>query len=146
MSDAATTLVIPAPLWRRLAAALYDALLLVAVWLSAGLALSVGSTVLGMALSPRFTQACLFMLSFFFFGWFWINGGQTLGMRAWKLSLRREDGKPLNWANAMLRFSAAILSWGLAGVGMLWCLFDRQRRSWHDIVASTEVVVLPGTR
>lgn len=122
---------------------MYDSLLLIALWLSAGLFLSVGSTAMGIALSPRFTQAVIFILSFVFFGWFWVHGGQTLGMRAWQLSLRREDGHPLNWANAMLRFSAAILSWGLAGFGMLWCLFDRQRRSWHDIVAGTEVVVLP---
>ena len=134
---------LPAPLWRRLAAALYDVLLLLGIWMAADLVLVMVSGLAGFALTPALVRALLFFVSFGFFGWFWTHGGQTLGMRAWRLRLRRDDGQPMRWPTAMLRFAAAIPSWGLAGLGMLWCLVDRQRRSWHDLIAGSEVVVEP---
>jgi uncharacterized RDD family membrane protein YckC len=135
----------PAPLWRRLAAAVYDVLLLLGLWLSATFIAWLIAHLFGKGtLPPAFMRAYLFVITFGFFGWFWTHGGQTLGMRAWRLQLRRADGGPLHWANAMLRFAVAIPSWLLIA-GVLWCLVDGQRRSWHDLLAGTEVVVLPKT-
>ena len=134
----------PAPLWRRLVAATYDVLLLAGIWLAAIFSAWLISHAFSEGvLPPAFVRAYLFLLTFGFFGWFWTHGGQTLGMRAWKLQVRRQDGGPLNWSTAMLRFAIALLSWSLGGLGMLWCLLDAQRRSWHDIATQTEVVVLP---
>ena len=138
-----TDMPIPAPLWRRLAAALYDVLLLLGLWLGALLVMVIPAGAAELRLPAALVRAVLFLLSFGFFGWFWTHGGQTLGMRAWRLQLRRLDGAPLSWPQSMLRFVAAIPSWGLAGLGMLWCLVDRNRRGWHDLVAGTEVIVLP---
>jgi len=33
------------------------------------------------------------------------------------------------------------LSVGLAGLGLLWCIFDRERRALHDHLAGTYVIV-----
>lgn len=137
-------LILPAPLWRRLTAATYDSLLLAGLWLAAIFSAWLVAHAFGEGiLPPAFVRAYLFTLTFGFFGWFWTHGGQTLGMRAWRLQVRRDDGRPLDGTTTMLRFAVAIVSWSLAGLGMIWCLIDARRRSWHDIAAGTEVVVLP---
>jgi uncharacterized RDD family membrane protein YckC len=61
-------------------------------------------------------------------------------MRAWRIQVRNVDGNPVSWTSAMLRFAVAAFSWGLGGLGMLWCLIDKRKRSWHDLAAETEVI------
>lgn len=134
---------LPAPLWRRLAAALYDGLLLIALWLAAGLVLVVGADLAGTRASPRFVQGYLFLVSFLFFGWFWTHGGQTLGLRAWRLRVSMSDGTPLRWPAAMLRFVLSVPSWMLGGLGLLWSVVDSQRQSAHDRLSGTRVMLEP---
>ncbi len=129
----------PAPLWRRLAASLYDGLLLVAVWMSAILAEVVITDAAGVARSPELTRLVLLALAFSFFGWFWTHGGQTLGGRAWRLQVQRIDGASLRWPEAMLRFVGSV-SW--VPLGMLFCALHPERRALHDLLAGTRVVVL----
>jgi uncharacterized RDD family membrane protein YckC len=43
------------------------------------------------------------------------------------------------------RLAAAVLSWLPAGLGWLWCVFDREHRTWHDVLSHTRVVVVPKT-
>lgn len=140
------TPIIPAPLWRRLLAAIYDGLLLLALWMVAALVDVIVRDALYLPRSNLSFQIFLFLLGLVFFGWFWTHGGQTLGMRAWRLQVRREDGATLRWPIAATRYAGAFLSWGCAGLGVLWCLLDGKRRAWHDILAGTEVVVLPKER
>jgi len=132
----------PAGLTRRLAAAAYDGLLLVAAWLAATAVLMPLVRAPIPAHSGWF-QAYLIAVSFLFFGWFWTHGGQTLGMRAWRLRVVSADGGRVPWRRALLRFLAAALSWGLAGLGVLWCLADAKRRTVHDRLSGTRVVLLP---
>jgi uncharacterized RDD family membrane protein YckC len=42
----------------------------------------------------------------------------------------------------LLRFVVSIASW-LCGAGFFWSLFDKQKRSWHDIYSDTRVVRIP---
>lgn len=135
--------ILPAPLWRRLAASIYDGLLLLALWMVGTLMDVVVRDLIGMPRDMHSLQLLLFLIGLAFFGWFWTHGGQTLGMRAWRLQVRREDGLPLRWPVAAARYACAYLSWICAGLGLLWCLIDARRRSWHDLLSGTEVVVLP---
>jgi uncharacterized RDD family membrane protein YckC len=129
----------PAGLLRRLAAQFYDTLLLLAVLMFAtALALLVTRGQLDYH-HPLF-RTWLFLVSFLFFSWFWIHGGQTLGMRAWKLRVQRLDGNPITWWQALLRFLAAIPSWLLLGAGFLWILVDRRKMAWHDHYSESVVV------
>lgn len=139
------TLLTPAPLWRRLVAASYDLLLLVGLWLACIFVAWAASHLFGAqgALPPTFVRAYLFVITFGFYGWFWMHGGQTLGMRAWSIKVQRSDGRALNGANVMLRFAVAMFSLGALGLGLLWCLVDRRSRSWHDIAVDAEVIVVP---
>lgn len=132
----------PAGLLRRLAAALYDGLLLIALWFAASaivLALRQGVAV---PAGTLWFEAYLLAIAYFFFGWFWTHGGQTLGMRAWRLKLRPVEHGELSWLRALRRYLAAWLSW-LSVLGIMWSLFDAERRAWQDILSDTEVVVLP---
>lgn len=126
--------------FRRLAAIVYDSLLLLAVlFLATAVALPFNA---GQAFSPDQYAFPLYLVlvSFVFFGWFWTHGGQTLGMRAWKIKLTRLDGGRVNWRQAGARFGMAIVSWGLLGLGVIWSLFDRQRLSWHDRASNTRLI------
>lgn len=135
-------LTIPAPIWRRLAAAVYDTLLLAGIWLSTLLLTVLPATLAGLESGPAVVRALLFAVTFGFFSWFWTHGGQTLGMRAWRLQIRTQDGGPVSWSLAMRRFAWALLLW-LPGV--LWLLVDRRRLAWHDRLSGTELVLLPKT-
>ena len=82
-------------LLRRLAALLYD-ILLVLPLIMACVALVMGvRTLLGLGpaadgtvqLEPLLVQALALLTTMVFFGWFWLRNGQTLGMQAWRIKL-----------------------------------------------------------
>ena len=130
--------------FRRLAAQLYDIFLLVAVLFVATALLLPFTT--GEAVSDQqliIYRIYLVIISFFFYGWFWTHGGQTLGLRAWKIKVLTLDQKPLGWTQALLRFTTAIASWGFFGLGFLWILVDKNRRGWHDHLSKTAVFFDP---
>ena len=132
----------PAGLFRRLAALLYDSLLLLAVWFIAiAILLPLTGGEAFRANNPLITTYLL-LISFFFYSWFWMHGGQTLGMRAWKLQLRSLRPGPLSWWQLLLRFIVALPAGALFGLGYLWILVDRKKLSWHDRYSETTVVQL----
>jgi uncharacterized RDD family membrane protein YckC len=122
---------------RRLTAILYDFLLLIAVlFVATALLLPLNA---GKAFTAQqfFFPLYLLLVSFFFYAWFWTHGGQTLGLRAWKIKVLTLDRKPISWKQALLRFTIAIVSWGFCGLGFLWILIDKNQRSWHDHLSKT---------
>ena len=124
-------------LLRRLAALVYDALLLFAVLFAATVpALMVTGGEAVRPNHPAFT-AWLLAVSYLYFGWCWTRSGQTLGMRAWRMRVRTREGAPLGWGRSFLRFAAAMVSIGSAGLGLLWVAFDRERLSLHDRLSAT---------
>jgi uncharacterized RDD family membrane protein YckC len=132
----------PAGLFRRLMAMLYDLFLLLSVLLFASaLALLVTRGTLDYH-HPLF-RSYLFIICFSFYAWFWIHGGQTLGMRAWRLRVQRLDGKPITLWQALLRFLSAIPSLGVFGLGYLWILVDKKRMALHDRISESVIVLLP---
>ena len=52
----------------------------------------------------------------------------------------QEDGTPLTWWHALLRFMLAIPSLLLGGLGFLWMLVDKDRLTWHDRGSGTKVI------
>lgn len=122
-----------------MAAVLYDFLLLLALlFLATAILLPINN---GQAFTAKqfFYPIYLLAVSFLFYGWFWTHGGQTLGLRAWKIKLSANDGHPISWRLAGLRFGAALLSWIVFGGGFLWILLDKNKRSWHDHLSKTSL-------
>lgn len=76
-----------------------------------------------------------------FFTWFWTHGGQTLGMRSWRIRVVDSEGSTINPAQAAKRYAAAFLSWFVFGLGFVWILFDRDKHSWHDRISGTYLVL-----
>lgn len=73
-----------------------------------------------------------------FFLWFWRNGGQTIGMRAWRMRLFSTDDQPFTYGRAFFRVLAS-----LGGLGTLLVLLDyKHKQSLQDRLAHTEMLVL----
>jgi uncharacterized RDD family membrane protein YckC len=125
---------------RRLGAMFYDSLLLLALMLVATALLTLP---LGM---PNGNGLIFFQFFIFeiiplaFFTQFWRRGGQTLGMRAWKLRVIRDDGEGLTWGDALRRHFAALLSCLACGLGFVWILVDPQGLAWHDRLSKTRLI------
>jgi len=139
----------PPGLLRRLAAILYDTLLVLGLlMLAVALVVIPYEQLSGTPFPNEDTghrlalQAYLLLVIGVFFSFFWVRGGQTLGMRAWRLRVLRADGQPLDWGDAWRRFGAACLSLAPLGLGLLWCLFDKDGLAWHDRLSGTRLVVL----
>jgi uncharacterized RDD family membrane protein YckC len=132
----------PAGLIVRLLAMFYDSLLLFsALLIATALALIITRGTL--SYHNPFFRTFLFLICFSFYAWFWLHGGQTLGMRAWRLRLQRPDGQPISIWQALLRFMVAIPSVALAGLGLFWMLFDKDRMAVHDRISESVIVRLP---
>lgn len=162
---------LPAPIWRRLAAAVYDGLLLVGLWMVALVIDTVVRDLFGLDRNWAALRAYLFLVGLGFFGWSWTHGGQTLGMRSWRLRVQRVDGASLRWLDAALRYALMLLCWGIAltpaflqlpqlatrpnaatilvatliatAVGVLWARLDARRRAPQDLLSRTELVLVP---
>lgn len=130
----------PAGRFRRLAAMVYDSFIVFSyLILITGIALILNQ---GQSLAPyQVPFLCyLLILTGLFLAWFWTKG-QTLGMLAWKIRvIDREKNAPISFKRAFIRYAFSLLSWGCAGIGFLWCLWDPDHQMLHDKLAKTRVI------
>lgn len=156
----------PATLWRRLAAAVYDGLLVLAICMSITVLAAPALAFVGGSHDRAALQALVVLANWFYFTRSWTRGGQTLGMRAWHLRLRRagSDAAPsLTLASArffgmLLLCMLPLVVGGLAALQdrahaaawlLLWLLpgFSMAlagiggRRALHDLASATEMIV-----
>lgn len=153
---------------RRLAAMVYEALIVTAILLGAAF-LFVGAATGELHGGVRLTfQLYLLLILGAYFVWCW-HKGRTLAMRAWKLRVVRPDGGPLSMWQALLRFVLAALTlgggvvgaialwkqhdligaWLAVGVGLFslaWALLDRDDQFLHDRLAGTRLVLVKEPR
>ncbi|GAB2489950.1 RDD family protein [Arenimonas alkanexedens] len=146
MPDHALTAALPAHLGWRLLALVYDTMPNIALWFAvSGVALvltpdhtafapwSLGQLVLWLACAT--ISGVYAVLS-------WQHAGQTLGMRPWRLKVTTPDGRLAPTGKLWLRYAVAIISLAAGGLGFLWSLVDRERRTWHDLASGTVLVRL----
>lgn len=117
---------VPAPFLRRLAAAFYDVLPLAGVLVMAeALATGLGRWLLGadgyaahagLAGNP-WNTSFVFVVCFAYYGGFWVHGGQTLGLRTWRLRVQLPGGAGIGWWHALLRFLAGA-AWLAPALGL----------------------------
>lgn len=143
--------------FRRLAAMIYDVLVAVAVGMCAAMVMIVVLVVLlengvldmqGLEHTSDVIQQSLLYKTVIqiwvgawvigFFMWFWRNGGQTVGMRAWRLRLFSTVDAPLTYPRTILRLISS-----LGGLGTILVLLDwKHKQSLQDRIAKTEMLVL----
>lgn len=164
----------PASLWRYIGAVCYDSMLLFACLFFAVLFLFLILHFSGIIsleqiakseFSPVVTTYVL-LVSFAYFAWQWHRGGQTLGMKTWRIKLESSLGSKLLFWQLFVRFCAIMLSLFLLGLAVKWVWFqpqpvlasmtwlllasgfatafaDSQGRIWHDYVSATRLVYVP---
>ena len=157
----------PAPgLRRRLAAFVYEGVLLFGVLTIAALAYGLATQQRHALVGMHGLQLFLFLVLGLYFTWFWSHGGQTVAMKTWHVRLLSKDGQPVSTARAWIRY---VLSWlwflpALAGIYMgglrsggaislallvgvlvyaLISRFNRRRQFLHDLISRTELVYWP---
>ena len=154
---------LPCPLWRRLLALVYDLLIVVALVMVVGLLcqLATGGRLISTgahAQVPLWYQALQGTVVAAYFISSWRRGGQTLGMRPWRIRVCRADGGTLSLRQALVRAMAAAapllllalaprlglhaVLWTVLLTWALWfvpALFDPRRRALHDLAAGSEL-------
>nr|WP_100656743.1 RDD family protein [Alteromonas flava] len=143
--------------FKRLAAMVYDVLVAVAVGMCAALVIIIILLILYQngviandieqpfnefmqesLLYKSLVQAWVLLWVIGFFLWFWKHGGQTLGMRAWRLRLYAMNEKPVGYGRLLVRLISS-----LGGIGTLLVLLDfRHKLALQDRVSGIEVVQL----
>lgn len=109
--------------WKRLLAAILDLALL--------------------SLTIPFLGGFVFFAAIVYFVAMWTWKGTTIGMIVLGLKLVRLDGKPLNFAVALVRSLSSFFSGLVLFLGFLWAGWDRDKQSWHDKIAGTVIVRMP---
>ena len=135
-----TTTVQPCGLTRRLLVMLYDLVVVIGIlMLAAALAiiLQTGNQVAG-----RDLLYTLYLLAiwFIYLSWCWRNGGMTLGMRAWRVQLITDQGARPDWLQCVIRFFGSWISAALLGAGFVWCLWDDDKKTWHDLWSKSRLI------
>lgn len=132
-----------ASLFVRIAAMLYDGLLILAMWMTitiVGIAINNGIAV---EAGNPILSSILFIAVFVFYAKFWTHGGQTLGMRAWRLKIINLQSGQITLIQCMLRLVMAFISLAVCGLGYVWMLVDKDKLAWHDRFSYTRIVRLP---
>jgi uncharacterized RDD family membrane protein YckC len=131
---------------RRVGAILYDTLLLLAVLFFATALIRPFISEQAFASQKIYYQLYLLLVSYSFYGWFWTHGGQTLGLRAWKIRVCNFNGGSVTWKQATIRFGAALISWACLGLGFFWSLIAKNKLCWHDQISQTRLQWAPGEK
>lgn len=98
------------------------------------------------AVPPTVSAANVFRGIFFFgfpiFYYVYLTGayGQTFGKMAFRIRVVNEDGSPIGYGRAFLRWLSYFLCDATLYIGYLWALFDKRRQGLHDRVCRTIVV------
>ncbi|MFT5139456.1 MAG: putative RDD family membrane protein YckC [Lysobacterales bacterium] len=130
---------------RRMAAITYDAVIVIGLLLIAAAVVSpIGQGDAQAFRDPLFTFY-LMAIWFAYLALCWIHGGMTVGMRAWQIKILTDSGEPLSWKVCLSRFTAALFSTAIFGIGLLWSIYDEEKRCWHDIISHSGLYHLPKT-
>jgi uncharacterized RDD family membrane protein YckC len=127
---------------KRLIACLYDALILIAIWM---LVTWFYIFSFGEILSPfqRLSLQMLLWLSagvYFMFSWY--KGGQTLALKAWKMKIVSQANVDLSFKVCFLRYVLASVLMMLFGLTLLWAFVDKDRLFLHDRLLNTKCIQL----
>lgn len=138
----------PALIGWRLLSLLYDFLPALAVWMLVSALFTVGYTLGGHGTRENIPPLSALQFALWLVCWgmsgiyatlSWRRGGQTLGMRPWRLRLVTDDGAVPAWPALWARYAVGTASLLLGGMGFWWAWLDRDRLTWHDRASGTRL-------
>lgn len=120
---------------RRAAALGIDAAILFVAYILIGL------LVFSFGLSDSAGIAPFYLLAMVYYplGWSKFSEGQTLGMRAMDIEVVDRAGAFISPWRSIGRYLAANLSAIPLGLGFWWAVWDKEKQTWHDKIATTWV-------
>ena len=139
----------------RIVAFILDLMVLISAWIilflgsaflfllvrTAGLDRDPTDTEFWVAASIAVFGYLLFLPLYHILMWSW--WGQTVGMMAVRIRVVGRDGRRISLGRAAVRLIAFVASTLPLFLGLVYALFDRQRRALHDLLAGTVVIELP---
>ena len=122
---------------KRIAASIYDLFLLLGVWFAVGsIALWLNG---GEILNPWLGLVIVFMSSWSFYAYFWMNGNKTLGMAVWNIEIYSITGNKVTLLQALKRFCCNIIIVMALGIPLLQIYFTKEKIAFNDIVSGTRL-------
>jgi uncharacterized RDD family membrane protein YckC len=88
----------------------------------------------------RLPNFLIWMLAAAAFSGLYIWKGASLGGLVLRLKVVRLDGRRIDLPCALVRTCTTFFSVLCGGIGWLWCVWDKDRQAWHDMLAGTVVV------
>ena len=120
---------------KRIAASVYDLFLLLGVWFAVG---SFAVWINGGIIQIKWIGPLLVILStWIFYGYFWMNGGKTLGMAVWNFEIYSTDGGEITLKKVSVRFFSNIFTILLAGLPLAFIYFSKDNLSLSDYLSKT---------
>lgn len=132
----------------RLFALFYDLWPVVALWMLPGVAFTLAYQWSGHVARENIPPFSLWQIALWLVCWLltgayatlsWRRGGQTLGMRPWRLRVVGNDGAAPSWKALLIRYAVGSLSLIAGGLGFWWAWIDRDRLTWHDRASGTRM-------
>lgn len=132
----------PSPL-RRFGVVIYDSLLIIAVSFIYGY-IYIAISKLVFNIETDSPSGFLFQVGWLltvisFYTYFWKKGGQTTGMRAWRIEIQSKEGHSPSIPQCILRLATAPIGWLLFATSF----FHPQQQWLHDILSQTQLVLIP---
>lgn len=126
-----------APVWKRFFALVYDGLILIGLWLTSGFLV-----VLATSGAPPIwlTQAILFLITFGYLIVSWVKGGQTLGLRAWRLQVIEEHQIKVTWTSAIMRTVSGLITLAPLGLTLMTAFLNAERKTVYDRWSHTQII------
>ncbi len=125
---------------KRLAAMFYDGLCLFSLFFLATLILVVFTNGEAIKDNNLIYNLFLFFIAYLYFVWHWVNGGRTLGMRAWHIKLISRETDQMCWRNATARFCLSLFSLVCFGLGFVWAFCDKEKLTFHDRYSNSRLI------
>ncbi len=146
-----TEIVKSAALWRRLAAMVYDSIVIIAIWIVVGFivlsAFGIDQAQIvendRVVMDPyyRITLFSSMLLSaYLFFAWFWTHSGQTLGMQAWKIRVQNSDSSAISYKQSLIRCVIAPFAFVFLGAGYFYMFFNPEKLTLPDLLSRSIVL------
>lgn len=148
-------------IWRRMAAWLYEGLLMFGVVFLAGYLFGTLSQTRHAMDNRHALQAFLFVVFGIYFVWFW-SKGQTLAMKTWHIKIVDRVGQPITQFRAFIRYllcwvwfvpplivssatqlatlETAVLTLGWIAIWAILSRFQAHNQFWHDAWSGTRLV------
>lgn len=124
--------------WRHVAAFIYDLFPIIGLWLITSVVVVLLRGGNEVPPGTLWFQLLLGAECVFYFVFSWKKGGQTLGMRAWKIGI--DNYQTMSWWQTMARFFVGLLSTLLLGAGLWYKKLNKKRLSWMDMVSGHHTI------